>query len=78
MMGYRLDSQGSISGRGKIFVLLQSIQNGFGTQPASYPMEMGALCPGVKQPGHETKHSPPSSAEIKNGEAVSPLPHTSP
>jgi hypothetical protein len=31
----------------------------------------------VKQPGHETEHSPPSSAGVKNGEAIPPLPHMS-
>jgi hypothetical protein len=29
---------------------------------------------GVKRPGSEADHSPPSSAEIKNGGAISPLP----
>jgi hypothetical protein len=27
---------------------------------------LGALSLGVKRPGHETDHSPPSSAEVKN------------
>jgi hypothetical protein len=29
---------------------------------------------GVEQPGHEADHSPPSSAEVKNGGAIPPLP----
>jgi hypothetical protein len=32
---------------------------------------------GVKRPVHEAEHSPPSSAEFKNGGAILPLPHTS-
>jgi hypothetical protein len=29
-------------------------------------MDTGALSPGVKLPGREADHSPPSSAEVKN------------
>jgi hypothetical protein len=34
------------------------------------------LSPGVKRPGREADHSPPSSAEVKNSGVVPPLPHT--
>jgi hypothetical protein len=34
----------------------------------------GAVSLGVKQQGHEADHSAPSSAEIKSGGAVPPLP----
>jgi hypothetical protein len=34
------------------------------------------LFPGVKRPGNEADHPPPSSAEVKNGRAIPPLPHT--
>jgi hypothetical protein len=34
----------------------------------------GAPSPGVKRQGRETDHSPPSSAEVKNGGAIPPLP----
>jgi hypothetical protein len=37
-MGYRLDSRGSIHGRGKRFFLLQSIQTDSGAHSASYTM----------------------------------------
>jgi hypothetical protein len=37
----------------------------------------GTVFPGVKRPGRETDHSPPSSAEVKNSGAKSLLPHTS-
>jgi hypothetical protein len=29
----------------------------------------------VKRPEREADHSPPSSAEVKNGGAIPPLPH---
>jgi hypothetical protein len=32
--------------------------------------------PGVKRPGREGDHSSTSSADVKNGEAIPPLPHT--
>jgi hypothetical protein len=33
--------------------------------------------PGLNRPGREADHSPPSSAEIKNGGCTPPLPHSS-
>jgi hypothetical protein len=41
-------------------------------QPASNPMGTG-----VKRPGREADHSPPSRAEVKKGGAIPPLPHMS-
>jgi hypothetical protein len=35
------------------------------------------LVPGVKLQGREADHSPPSSVEVKNDEAILPLLHTS-
>jgi hypothetical protein len=37
-----------------------------GVLPASYPMGAGDSFPGVKRPGREPDHSPPSSAEVRN------------
>jgi hypothetical protein len=37
-----------------------------------------ALSPTVKRPGSETDHSPPSSAEAKNGRAIPSLAYPSP
>jgi hypothetical protein len=37
----------------------------------------GSFPGGVKRPGRESDHSLPSSAEVKNGGAIPPLPHTS-
>jgi hypothetical protein len=36
-------------------------------------MGTGALLPGIKRPGLEADHSPPSTAEVKNGGAIPPL-----
>jgi hypothetical protein len=35
----------------------------------------GALSPNIKRPGREADHSPPSSVDVKNGEAIFPLSH---
>jgi hypothetical protein len=72
-----LDGRISIPGRGKIFSLLYSVQTGSGpTQP---PIQWAPedLSPGVKRPGHEADYSLPSSAEIKNRGAITPLPFSS-
>jgi hypothetical protein len=45
--------------------------------PKSHAWVLGALSPGVNLQGHETKKSPTSSAKIKNGGAIPPLPHMS-
>jgi hypothetical protein len=47
------------------FSLYHRAQNGSGSHPASYPMGTGALSLGLKRPGREADHSPPSSAEVK-------------
>jgi hypothetical protein len=39
----------------------------FGAHPASCRMGTGGSFPGVKRPRREADHSPPSSAEVKNG-----------
>jgi hypothetical protein len=36
----------------------------------------GAVSVGVKREGLEAEHSPPSSAEVRNGGAIPPLLHT--
>jgi hypothetical protein len=45
-------------------------------EPTQPPIQSvpGALTPGLKQPGREADHSPPSSAEVK--EFVEPYLHT--
>jgi hypothetical protein len=52
------------------------------SRPALGPIQpliqwvLGALLPGVKQPGHEADHSPPYNAAVKNVVTLSPLPYT--
>jgi hypothetical protein len=68
-LGYGLDDRGSRvrfpAGAGN-FSLHHRVQNGSGVHPASYPTVPGNLSLGVKRPGREADHSPPSSAEVKN------------
>jgi len=49
-----------------IFSLCHRVQTGSGMHPAFYPMDTGGSYPGVKRPGREADHSPPSSPEVKN------------
>jgi hypothetical protein len=67
-IGYGLDGPGSIPCRGKI--CLHSIQTSSGAHPASYPMGTRG-----EFPGGEADYSPTSSAEVKKGGAIPPLPH---
>jgi hypothetical protein len=46
------------------------------TQPP-IQWESAALSLGVRRPGPEADHSPPSSAEVKTRGAIPPLPNTS-
>jgi hypothetical protein len=64
---------GSIPGKGDLFVF--SVQNGSGTDPASYPMSSGASFPGKNEPRSVAGYSFPSSAEIKNAWSYSSIPH---
>jgi hypothetical protein len=65
-MAYGLDSRDSISGGQEKFCSLQSVETGSGAHPVPYAMGAEGSFPGVKRPGRETEHSPPSSAEDKN------------
>jgi hypothetical protein len=42
-------------------------QTGSRAYPVSYTVDIGNVSPGVKWEGREADHSPPSSAEVKNG-----------
>jgi hypothetical protein len=50
---------------GQEFSLLHVVQTTSGAHPVSYPIGKGGSSPGVKQPGREADHSPPTSAEVK-------------
>jgi hypothetical protein len=70
MTGYGLHGPRSIPGTSRFF---------FSPQRSAFPIRWvpGAPPPGIKRQGHEADHSPPSSAEVKNGGALPPLPHMS-
>jgi hypothetical protein len=61
-------------GRSKLFSLLYNVQTGSGTNPVSYTMGTGGCFLMGEVGGSEADHSPPSSAEVKNGGALSSLP----
>jgi hypothetical protein len=48
-----------------------------GADPVSSTMGTKDLFTGIERPGREADHLPPSSAEVKKGGAISPLPETS-
>jgi hypothetical protein len=52
-------------------------ETGSVVHPASYPMGARNSFLGGKAAGGEPDRSPPSNAEVKNGGAIPPLPHTS-
>jgi hypothetical protein len=72
-MGWTTDELVFDSQQGQEMFLIPNIQTSSGAHPASYTTDIL----GVKRQGHETDHSPLSSAKVKNGGAILPLPHTS-
>jgi hypothetical protein len=60
-----LNGRVSIPGMAREFSVLYSGQTCSAAHPASSTMVPGALSPGVKRPGREADHTPPSSAEVK-------------
>jgi hypothetical protein len=72
--GYWLDDTGFDSRQKEDFSLLHSAQAGSGAYPTSYPMGTRSFFPEGKAGGRrEADHSPPASAEVKNG---GPIPHS--
>jgi hypothetical protein len=75
--GYWMDDTGSIPGKGKrFFSIPYSLDRGMVSALASFRMGTGGFHPRLKPPGRQDDHSPASSAEIKNGGAIPPIPHT--
>jgi hypothetical protein len=74
--GYGVDSSGSVPGRNKFLLLSVSSRPspGFAQPPVQFIRKM--ISPEIKRPGREAYHSL-FSAEIKNEEAVLPLPRMS-
>jgi hypothetical protein len=70
-------SRGSIPGMGKIFVSSpQRSHTGAGAHQPPLQWVPEFLFSGIKRPGREVDHSPPSNAEVKNGGAIPPFLHT--
>jgi hypothetical protein len=73
-MGCWMDCQGSSSGRERELTVLHSVPNFSGAPPPTQPpiqQVSGNISLEVKWSGREADHSPPSSAEDKNGETIS-------
>jgi hypothetical protein len=67
---------GSIPGRSTFFFFTTAFRPALGsTQPPNQRVPV-VLSPGVKRPGREADHSPPSSAEEKNAATIPPITHT--
>jgi hypothetical protein len=67
VLGYGLDDRGFESRQG-LGILLLTTASRLALGPTQPPIQRvpGALSLGVKRPGSEADHSPPSSAEVKN------------
>jgi hypothetical protein len=63
-------------GRDKRFFLLQNIQTSSVAHPNSCSVVTGALYLGVKWLGHEARHWPPLSAEVKKEYSLLPGLHS--
>jgi hypothetical protein len=61
----------------KYFSLLHNVQASPGADPAPCTIGTRALYPGVKRLESKDDHSHLSSAEVKNGGAIQPVPHMS-
>jgi hypothetical protein len=66
-----------IPGKCRDFAPLRSLETRSRTHPVSIQLVPGALFLELKLPGREADHSPPASAEVKNGGDILPLPDTS-
>jgi hypothetical protein len=69
-------NRGSIRGTGKQFSLLIAFRPALGLNHPSTEWVLRVVSPGVKGLGHESNHSPPFTAKIKNSGVVTPLLHT--
>jgi hypothetical protein len=75
-MGYVLGGRGSIPERGKGY-FSTVFRPALGSTQPPIQWAPGDLSRGVKRPGREADHSPPSSAEVKSGGAIPRLSHMS-
>jgi hypothetical protein len=76
--GLRTERPGFDSRQGQeIFLHFTISRPALGPTQPPIQWEPGAFSPGVQWPRREADHSPSSSAEVKNGGAIPPLPGTS-
>jgi hypothetical protein len=73
-MGYGFQGRGSILGKGKIFLFSVASRPALGLTQPHIQWVPGALSPRVKRLGREDDHPLTSSAEVKNGGDIPPLP----
>jgi hypothetical protein len=73
--GYELERCGSIPGSGNIFLISTMSRPALGPTLPPIQWVAGALSPKIKRLGREADYSPSSSAEVKNGGAIPPLPY---
>jgi hypothetical protein len=69
----RTRNRTSISGRMKRFTALHNVETASGDTKPPIQWVPGASSLGVRRQGHDADHSPPSSAELKNGGPIPPL-----
>ena len=63
-------------GRSKRLSVVHRFQSGSGARSASFLLDKWGAFPGIMDLELEADHSPPFIVEVKNNEAVTPLPHT--
>jgi hypothetical protein len=74
---YGLDGRGSVHRKVNISLLSIAFRRVLGPTQPPIQWVLEVISAGVKQPGHEADHSPPSSAEVKNYGTVPSVPHLS-
>jgi hypothetical protein len=74
---YGLDGWGSIPGIGKILLSSTVSRPALGTNQPPIQWVQEAIALEVMGQVGKADYSPPSSAEVKNGEAITSLPHIS-
>jgi hypothetical protein len=70
--GYRPHVRVQFPTRVRDFLFSTAFRPALGSTQPPIQWVWEAISPGVKQPGHESDHSPSSSAEVKNREAIPP------
>jgi hypothetical protein len=69
-----LDGRGSVPGKSKIFLFSTASRPVLGSTHPPIQWVPRVVPPEVKRLGREAGHSPPSSAEVRNGGTIATLP----